>query len=165
MDVTVVRNAFGRQFDSFEADLQIEEIPASRIRRLYPRPVDQGSWSRRQSPARIEGRGVVAARQGTCSPRHFIRAYGRLTYTPLLPEFRAGGDWGQVMNSVRSFLPTDLPALVAVPGLSSGNEAWPRERMGAGEAQATLSVVKDQLLSFTRHRGAWLRSPPASAGA
>jgi hypothetical protein len=60
------------------------------------------------------------------------------------------------MNSVRSFLPTDLPALVAVPGLSSGNEAWPRERMGAGEAQATLSVVKDQLLSFTRHRGAWV---------
>jgi hypothetical protein len=60
------------------------------------------------------------------------------------------------MNSVRSFLPTDVPALVAVPGLSSGNEAWPRERMGAGEAQATLSVVKDQLLSFTRHRGAWV---------
>jgi hypothetical protein len=60
------------------------------------------------------------------------------------------------MDSVRSFLPTDLPALVAVPGLSSGNEAWPRERLGAGEAQATLSVIKDQLLSFTGQRGAWV---------
>ncbi len=60
------------------------------------------------------------------------------------------------MNSVRTFLPTDLPALVAYSGLSSENEAWPRERLGAGEAQATLTVVRDQLLSFARQRGAWV---------
>jgi hypothetical protein len=60
------------------------------------------------------------------------------------------------MSGVRSFLPTDLPALVAYSGLSSENDAWPRERLGAGEAQATLSVVRDQLLSFARRRGAWI---------
>jgi len=60
------------------------------------------------------------------------------------------------MNSVRSFLPTDLPALVAYSGLSSENEAWPRERLGAGEAQAALSVVRDRLMSFARRRGAWV---------
>jgi hypothetical protein len=53
-------------------------------------------------------------------------------------------------------LPTDLPALVAYSGLSSENEAWPRERLGAGEAQATLSVLRDQMLSFARQRGAWV---------
>ena len=59
-------------------------------------------------------------------------------------------------NSVRTFLPTDLPALVAHSGLGDENEAWPRERLGAGEAQATLSVVSDQLLAFARRRSAWV---------
>ncbi len=59
-------------------------------------------------------------------------------------------------NAVRSFLPTDLPALVAYSGLSYENEAWPRERLGAGESQATLTVVRDQLLAFARKRGTWV---------
>jgi len=59
-------------------------------------------------------------------------------------------------NGVRSFLPTDLPALVAHSGLGNENEAWPRERLGAGEAQATLSVVSHQLLTFARRRSAWV---------
>jgi hypothetical protein len=58
--------------------------------------------------------------------------------------------------NVRSFLPTDLPALVAYSGLSSENEAWPRERLGAGESQATLGVLRDQLLSFAKQRGTWI---------
>jgi hypothetical protein len=50
----------------------------------------------------------------------------------------------------------DLPALVAYSGLGSENEAWPRERLGAGDAQATLSVIRDQLMSFAGLRGAWV---------
>jgi hypothetical protein len=61
-----------------------------------------------------------------------------------------------MVNAVRSFLPTDLPALVAYSGLSYENEAWPRERLGAGESQATLTVVRDQLLAFARKRGTWV---------
>jgi hypothetical protein len=59
-----------------------------------------------------------------------------------------------MVNAVRSFLPTDLLALVVHTGLSYENEAWPRERLGAGESQATLNVVRDQLLSLARRRGA-----------
>jgi hypothetical protein len=60
------------------------------------------------------------------------------------------------MNSVRTLLPTDLPALLTHSGLGYENAAYPRERLGAGESQATLSVVRDQLLSFARQRSAWV---------
>ena len=60
------------------------------------------------------------------------------------------------MNTVRTLLPTDLPALLAHPGLSTENAAFPRERLGAGEGQATLSVVADQLRAFARQRSAWV---------
>ena len=60
------------------------------------------------------------------------------------------------MSSVRTLLPTDLPALLTHPGLSSENEAFPRERLGAGETQATLRVVSDQLRAFARQRSAWV---------
>jgi hypothetical protein len=60
------------------------------------------------------------------------------------------------VSTVRTLLPTDLPALLTHPGLSSENEAFPRERLGAGEAQATLHVVRDQLRAFARQRSAWV---------
>ena len=60
------------------------------------------------------------------------------------------------MSTVRTLLPTDLPALLAHPGLSHENEAYPRERLGAGDSQATLKVVRDQLRAFARQRSAWV---------
>lgn len=60
------------------------------------------------------------------------------------------------MSPVRTLLPTDLPALLAHPGLSSANAAYPRERLGAGDSQATLSIVRDQLRAFARQRSAWV---------
>lgn len=60
------------------------------------------------------------------------------------------------MSTVRTLLPTDLPALLAHPGLSSENAAFPRERLGAGDSHATLSVVRDQLRAFARQRSAWV---------
>jgi hypothetical protein len=60
------------------------------------------------------------------------------------------------VNTVRTLLPTDLPALLAHPGLNSENAAFPRERLGAGDSQATLSVVGDQLRAFARQRSAWV---------
>ncbi len=60
------------------------------------------------------------------------------------------------MTTVRTLLPTDLPALLAHPGLTSENAAFPRERLGGGDSQATLSIVRDQLRAFARQRSAWV---------
>jgi hypothetical protein len=46
--------------------------------------------------------------------------------------------------------------MLAYPGLSYENAAFPRERLGDGEGQATLSVVADQLRAFARQRSAWV---------
>jgi 5'-phosphate synthase pdxT subunit len=65
MDVTVVRNAFGRQVDSFEADLQIEEIPGEPYHAVFIRaPLIKDAGAGVKVLASIEGRGIVAARQG-----------------------------------------------------------------------------------------------------
>ena len=42
LDITVRRNAFGRQVDSFEGDLDFAGLDASRARRLHPRAVGRG---------------------------------------------------------------------------------------------------------------------------
>jgi hypothetical protein len=60
-----------------------------------------------------------------------------------------------MVNEARSLLPTDLLTLVAHSGLSYQNQAWPRERLGSND-QATLGVVRDQLLAFARRRSAWV---------
>ena len=60
------------------------------------------------------------------------------------------------MNTVRTLLPTDLPALLAHPGLSRDNAAFPRERLGASDSQANLSAVAGQLRAFARQRRAWV---------
>ncbi|HEY7465990.1 MAG TPA: pyridoxal 5'-phosphate synthase glutaminase subunit PdxT [Dehalococcoidia bacterium] len=65
MDVVVVRNAFGRQVDSFEADLQIEEIPGEPYHAVFIRaPLIKDAGPGVKVLASIEGRGIVAARQG-----------------------------------------------------------------------------------------------------
>jgi hypothetical protein len=51
----------------------------------------------------------------------------------------------------------DLLALVARGSASSyENQAWPRERLGTQETQATLRVLRDQLLALGRQRSAWV---------
>ncbi len=42
LDITVRRNAFGRQVDSFEGDLQLRWIRRSGARRLHPRAMGRG---------------------------------------------------------------------------------------------------------------------------
>ena len=51
LDVTVRRNAFGRQVDSFEGDLAFAGLDAARARRVHPRAV-----------GRVRGRGGRGAR-------------------------------------------------------------------------------------------------------
>ena len=58
MDVTVRRNAYGRQVDSFEADVDVDGIdhPA---RCVHPRPVDRGRGSDVDVLSSYEDRPVV----------------------------------------------------------------------------------------------------------
>jgi hypothetical protein len=59
-------------------------------------------------------------------------------------------------SDVRNLQPTDLLALVAHANSRFDNQAWTRERLGTLEAQPSLSVLRDQLLTFGRGRGAWV---------
>ena len=57
VDVTVRRNAFGRQVESFETDLDIDGIDGSGARGVHPRAVGRGG--------RSGGHGAVARRVGS----------------------------------------------------------------------------------------------------
>lgn len=65
MDIEVQRNAFGRQVDSFETDLQIAEVDGPPVRAFFIRaPLILSAGPEVKILAEIEGRGIVAARQG-----------------------------------------------------------------------------------------------------
>jgi 5'-phosphate synthase pdxT subunit len=64
MDITVARNAFGRQVDSFEADLAFEGVNSGPVRAVFIRaPVIRAVGEGVQVLAAHEGK-IVAARQG-----------------------------------------------------------------------------------------------------
>ena len=50
LDITVRRNAFGRQVDSFEGDLEFQRPRRPRARRVHPRPVGRGARSGSRGP-------------------------------------------------------------------------------------------------------------------
>lgn len=65
MDVSVVRNAFGRQLESFEADLDIDEVDGPPFHAVFIRaPLIEKAGPAVKILARLEGDGIVAARQG-----------------------------------------------------------------------------------------------------
>jgi 5'-phosphate synthase pdxT subunit len=65
MDITAVRNAFGRQLDSFETDLDIEEIPGEPFHAVFIRaPLIKEVGPSVKVMAEIEGKGIVAAQEG-----------------------------------------------------------------------------------------------------
>ena len=65
MDITVERNAFGRQIDSFEADLDIAGMEGPPLRAVFIRaPVITRAGAGVEVLSRIEDGRIVAARQG-----------------------------------------------------------------------------------------------------
>ncbi len=65
MDISVVRNAFGRQLDSFETDLEVEGIPGPPLHAVFIRaPLIKEAGPAVKVMAQIEGKGIVAAREG-----------------------------------------------------------------------------------------------------
>jgi 5'-phosphate synthase pdxT subunit len=64
MDMVVRRNAFGRQIDSFEADLEIARFNGARFRAVFIRaPYIVSAGPQVEVMAEVEGKGVLA-RQG-----------------------------------------------------------------------------------------------------
>lgn len=67
MDITVRRNAFGRQVDSFEVDLAVPEAGDLPVRAVFIRaPYVTGIREPAQALARLETGEVVMVRQGKC---------------------------------------------------------------------------------------------------
>jgi pyridoxal 5'-phosphate synthase pdxT subunit len=65
MNIDVERNAFGRQVDSFETNLDIAEITGGPVHALFIRaPLINSAGPEVKVLAEIEGQGIVAARQG-----------------------------------------------------------------------------------------------------
>lgn len=65
MDITVRRNAFGRQRESFETDLEVPALGASPLHAVFIRaPVATRVGSQVEALASLEDGRVVAARQG-----------------------------------------------------------------------------------------------------
>ncbi len=65
MDITVNRNAFGRQADSFETDLHVPELGPDPFHAVFIRaPLVTRVGGGVQVLARLEDGGIVAARQG-----------------------------------------------------------------------------------------------------
>ena len=68
MDIEVKRNAFGRQVDSFETDILIDEVDGGPVHAVFIRaPIIESVGVGVRTLGKIEGQGVVAARQG-----HFL---------------------------------------------------------------------------------------------
>jgi 5'-phosphate synthase pdxT subunit len=65
MDVEVERNAFGRQVDSFETDLEFDEIPGGPVHAVFIRaPLIRHAEPNVNVLATINGKDIVAVRQG-----------------------------------------------------------------------------------------------------
>ena len=66
MDITVRRNAFGSQVDSFEADLEMPVLGQPAFHAVFIRaPIIEAAGSRVEILARVPDGAAVAARQGT----------------------------------------------------------------------------------------------------
>ena len=65
MDIAVRRNAFGRQVDSFEADLDVEGVDGPPFHAVFIRaPLIEETYGGARAICRLEDGTIVAARQG-----------------------------------------------------------------------------------------------------
>jgi 5'-phosphate synthase pdxT subunit len=65
MDIEVIRNAFGRQVDSFETDLELEEVSGRPLHAVFIRaPLIKKTGDGVKVLGRLDSGEIVAARQG-----------------------------------------------------------------------------------------------------
>lgn len=85
MDISVRRNAFGRQVDSFEADLDVEGLHGGPFHAVFIRaPLIEEARMPARAIATLEDGTIVAARQGNLLATSF---HPEITGDPRLHEF------------------------------------------------------------------------------
>jgi pyridoxal 5'-phosphate synthase pdxT subunit len=92
MDISVIRNAFGRQLDSFETDLDIEELGDPPLHAVFIRaPLIKEAGPAVKVMAQLEGHGIVAAREGHLLVTAF---HPELTNDPRMHQYflKLGGE-------------------------------------------------------------------------
>lgn len=88
MNMTVRRNAFGRQVDSFEADLDVPELGSQSVRAVFIRaPFVTRIQNSARVLARLEGGQIVLVREGNCLAAAF---HPELTDDTRLHEYFVG---------------------------------------------------------------------------
>jgi len=114
MDIAVRRNAFGRQVDSFEADIEITGIEGQPFRAVFIRaPLIVGVDPGVEAIARLDNRTIVAARQGNLLATSF---HPELTGDTRLHEYFLGiGTKGHGNHTL------DLPPLTASAASEDGH--------------------------------------------
>jgi pyridoxal 5'-phosphate synthase pdxT subunit len=101
MDLTVNRNAFGRQIDSFEVDLDITGMPGGPFHAVFIRaPIATAAGPEVDVLARLEDKGIVAARQGhllatAFHPELTDDARMHRYFLDMIPEMTAEKNHGQ----------------------------------------------------------------------
>ena len=81
MDIQVDRNAFGRQIDSFETDLEVRDVPGGPLRAVFIRaPVVRTAGDSVDVLTQLEDGKIVAVRQG--------RLLGTSFHPELTPDVR-----------------------------------------------------------------------------
>ena len=94
MDIEVQRNAFGRQVDSFEADISVEGIAGGPVRAVFIRaPYITRAWGEAQVMATFRDR-IVMARQGTLLATAF--------HPELTPDRRVQGHFLEMVTQARA---------------------------------------------------------------
>ena len=141
IDITVRRNAYGRQVDSFEADLDVDGHRPPGPRRVHPGAVDRGRRRRRPGARRARGPPGRAASRGTCSWRPSIPSCRRDRAPRVLPFLPKVG------SDVRSFQVGDDQAeegrdrRQALEACSRSSSARSRSRRGRAAATPTANTT------------------------
>jgi 5'-phosphate synthase pdxT subunit len=111
MDIRVRRNAFGRQVDSFEANLDIKGIEGGPFRAVFIRaPLIEEVFGQAGVIARLEDGTIVAARQGNLLATSF---HPELTGDTRLHEYFLTIGKGMARNERKKRLPDGLAAGLA----------------------------------------------------
>lgn len=115
MDITVRRNAFGRQVDSFEADLAIKGLDGAPFRALFIRaPIFDQVAAPAGAIARLDDGRIVAARQGNLLATSF---HPELTGDTRLHEyFLSIGMGSRTVRELPAGMPTRLAPFIDARG-------------------------------------------------
>lgn len=148
MNIRVRRNAFGRQVDSFEADIAVKGIAGPPFRTVFIRaPLIEEATPPAGVLARLDDGTIVAARQGNLLATSF---HPELTNDTRLHEYFLGIGTGPVHAGPPRELPAGMPARLG-PFIDSAGRftAWPVKEPFQRDAIAWLARSFERGRSYT----------------